>query len=36
MITTGDLLVIAVIGIFFIGAIAIIAPILYRDYNTSD
>ncbi len=36
MITTGDLLVIAVIGIVFIGAIAIVAPILYRDYNTND
>lgn len=36
MITTGDLLVIAVVGIFFIGAIAIIAPIFYRDNNTRD
>jgi hypothetical protein len=33
MITSGDLLVIGVVGIFFVGAIAIIAPILYHDYS---
>jgi hypothetical protein len=33
MITAGDLLVIAVVGIAFIGAIAVLAPMLYHDYN---
>lgn len=33
MITASDLLVIAVVGIAFIGAIAVLAPMLYRDYK---
>jgi hypothetical protein len=33
MINSGDIVVIAVIGILFIGSIFIIAPTFFRDYH---
>lgn len=33
MINAGDIVVIAIIGILFIGSIVIIAPTIFRDYH---